>query len=212
MAGELTHGSPVRDVAWRRVARHAVVLSWASLVWMTVEGVAGLVAGIAAGSIALIGWALSSAVEGLASVVVIWRFTGSRALSETAEHRAQRAVAVSFWLLAPYVAVEAVHKLIAREHAETSVLGIVVTALSLILMPALGIAKQRLGRRLDSGATSGEGMQNLLCAYLAGAVLLGLALNSWLGWWWADPAMALLVAAVAMHEGIESWRGEDCCD
>jgi divalent metal cation (Fe/Co/Zn/Cd) transporter len=189
-----------------------VVLSWASLVWMTVEGVAGLVAGIAAGSIALIGWALSSAVEGLASVVVIWRFTGSRALSETAEHRAQRAVAVSFWLLAPYVAVEAVHKLIAREHAETSVLGIVVTALSLILMPALGIAKQRLGRRLDSGATSGEGMQNLLCAYLAGAVLLGLALNSWLGWWWADPVMALLVAAVAVHEGVESWRGEDCCD
>jgi divalent metal cation (Fe/Co/Zn/Cd) transporter len=212
MVGELTHQSPVRDAAWQRAAQHAVMLSWISLAWMTVEGVAGLIAGIAAGSIALIGWASSSAVEGLASVIVIWRFTGSRALSETAEHRAQRAVAVSFWLLAPYVAVEAVHKLVASDHPETSVLGIVLTALSLALMPALGIAKQRLGRRLGSGATAGEGMQNLLCAYLAGAVLLGLVLNSWLGWWWADPVMALLVAAVAVHEGVESWRGEDCCD
>jgi divalent metal cation (Fe/Co/Zn/Cd) transporter len=216
VAGELvrddeTHAS-VRSARWKRTARQAVVLSWVSLAWMTVEGALGLVAGITAGSIALIGWALSSVVEGLASVIVIWRFTGSRALSETAEHRAQRAVAVSFWLLAPYVAAEAINKLVTGAHPETSVLGIVVTALSLALMPALGIAKHRLGRRLDSGATTGEGTQNLLCAYLAGAVLLGLVLNSSLGWWWADPIMALLVAAVAVNEGVESWRGEECCD
>jgi divalent metal cation (Fe/Co/Zn/Cd) transporter len=216
VADDLVHDSRssalVRGAGWQWVARRAVVLSWVSLVWMTVEGAAGLVAGIAAGSVALIGWALSSAVEGLASVIVIWRFTGSRTFSETAEHRAQRAVAVSLWLLAPYVAVEAVHKLIVRDHPETSVLGIVVTALSLVLMPALGIAKQRLGRRLDSGATAGEGMQNLLCAYLAGAVLLGLVLNAWTGWWWADPVMALIVAGVAVNEGVESWRGDDCRD
>ena len=199
-----------RDAGWHRTARRVVALSLISLIWMTFEGAAGLVAGFAAGSIALIGWALSSAVEGLASVVVIWRFTGTRTLSETAERRAQRAVAVSFWLLAPYVAVEAVHKLVARDHPETSVLGIVVTALSLVLMPALGITKQRLGRRLESGATAGEGVQNLLCAYLAGAVLFGLLLNTWVGWWWADPAMALIVAAVAVHEGAESWRGDGC--
>jgi divalent metal cation (Fe/Co/Zn/Cd) transporter len=216
VAGELvrddeTHAS-VRSARWQRTARQAVVLSWVSLAWMTVEGALGLVAGITAGSIALIGWALSSVVEGLASVIVIWRFTGSRALSETAEHRAQRAVAVSFWLLAPYVAAEAINKLVTGAHPETSVLGIVLTALSLALMPALGIAKHRLGRRLDSGATTGEGTQNLLCAYLAGAVLLGLVLNSSLGWWWADPIMALLVAAVAVNEGVESWRGEECCD
>jgi len=198
------------DAGWQRAARRVVALSLISLVWMTVEGVAGLVAGLAAGSIALIGWALSSAVEGLASVVVIWRFTGTRALSETAERRAQRAVAVSFWLLAPYVAVEAVHKLLARDHPETSLLGIVLTALSLLLMPALGITKQRLGRWLDSGATAGEGVQNLLCAYLAGAVLVGLVLNAWIRWWWADPVMALMVAAVAVHEGAESWRGDGC--
>jgi divalent metal cation (Fe/Co/Zn/Cd) transporter len=216
VAGELvrddeTHAS-VRSARWQQTAREAVVLSWVSLAWMTVEGALGLVAGITAGSIALIGWALSSVVEGLASVIVIWRFTGSRALSETAEHRAQRAVAVSFWLLAPYVAAEAINKLVTGAHPETSVLGIVVTALSLALMPALGMAKHRLGRRLGSGATTGEGTQNLLCAYLAGAVLLGLVLNSWLGWWWADPIMALIVAAVAVNEGIESWRGEECCD
>ena len=200
----------MHDADWHRTTRKVVALSWFSLVWMTVEGGAGLVAGLAAGSIALIGWALSSAVEGMASVIVIWRFTGSRATSETAERRAQRAVAVSFWLLAPYVAVEAVHKLVAGDHPEPSILGIVLTTLSLMLMPALGIAKQRLGRRLDSEATAGEGMQNLLCAYLAGAVLLGLVLNAWIGWWWADPVIALVVAAVAVNEGAESWRGDGC--
>jgi divalent metal cation (Fe/Co/Zn/Cd) transporter len=131
-------------------------------------------------------------------------------VSQTAERRAQKAVAVSFWLLAPYVAVEAVHKLITREHPQPSLLGIVLTAASLVLMPVLGVAKQRLGRRLDSGATAGEGTQNLLCAYLAGAVLIGLALNTWAGWWWADPLIALAVAGVAVKEGIESWRGDGC--
>jgi divalent metal cation (Fe/Co/Zn/Cd) transporter len=204
-------GPPQRDASWARAARWARALSWASLVWMTVEGAAGLAAGLAAGSIALIGWAMSSVVEGLASVIVIWRFTGSRTLSETAEGRAQKAVAVSFWLLAPYVAIEAVDKLIAGEHADTSGLGIALTALSLVLMPGLGIAKRRLGARLGSGATAGEGAQNLLCAYLAGAVLLGLAANALFGWWWLDPLMGLVVAAMAVREGTEAWRGEDCC-
>src|SRR5262245_49591922 len=164
--------------AWLRAARLARWLAWASLFWMTVEGAVGLTAGVTAGSIALVGWALSSVVEGLASVVVIWRFTGSRTLSATAEERAQKAVAVSFWLLAPYVAVESVRDLISQHRPETTVLGIALTISSLLLMPALGIAKQRLGRRLGSGATAGEGSQNLLCAYLAAAVLAGLVANS----------------------------------
>ncbi|ETK36663.1 membrane protein [Microbispora sp. ATCC PTA-5024] len=200
-----------RDESWMRAARWARALSWVSLVWMTVEGAVGIAAGVAAASIALIGWALSSAVEGLASVIVIWRFTGSRTLSETAEGRAQKAVAVSFWLLAPYVAVEAVHKLVSGQAAESSVPGIVLTALSLVLMPLLGVAKHRLGARLGSGATAGEGTQNLLCAYLAGAVLAGLAANAWLGWWWLDPLIGLAVAAVAVKEGRDAWRGEECC-
>jgi divalent metal cation (Fe/Co/Zn/Cd) transporter len=203
--------TPEPDASWLRAAGRAKTLSWASLIWMSVEGAVGLAAGLGAASIALIGWALSSVVEGLASVIVIWRFTGSRTLSPTAEARARKAVAVSFWLLAPYVAVEAVHKLATGRHAESSALGIVVTAASLAIMPGLGIAKQRLGRRLNSGATAGEGMQNLLCAYLAGAVLLGLAANALFGWWWLDPVIALAVAAVAVREGREAWRGEDCC-
>jgi divalent metal cation (Fe/Co/Zn/Cd) transporter len=200
-----------RDAGWLRAAQWARWLAWASLAWMTVEGALGLAAGFQAGSIALVGWALSSVVEGLASVIVIWRFTGARTLSETAEGRAQKAVAISFWLLAPYVAIESIRNLLTRETPETTLLGIGLTVSSLLLMPALGIAKQRLGIRLASGATAGEGSQNLLCAYLAGAVLVGLLGNSLWGWWWLDPVAGLLVAAVAIREGREAWRGVICC-
>lgn len=198
------------DDEWLRAARTARMLSWVSLFWMTLEGLGGLWAGIEAGSIALVGWALSSAVEGLASVIIIWRFSGSRTLSSSSEKQALRAVAISFWLLAPYVMVEAAHKLITREPAETTILGIALTASSLVLMPALGIAKQRLGRRLGSSAAAGEGTQNLLCAWLAGAVLVGLALNALWSWWWVDPLIALGVAGVAIREGLAAWRGEGC--
>jgi divalent metal cation (Fe/Co/Zn/Cd) transporter len=204
-------GGAVRDEGWLRAARWARWLAWASLAWMTVEGAVGLTAGITAGSIALVGWALSSVVEGLASVIVIWRFTGARTLSATAEDRAQKAVAVSFWLLAPYVAVESVRDLLGQHRPEASPLGIALTISSLVLMPALGIAKQRLGARLGSGATAGEGAQNLLCAYLAAAVLAGLVANGLWGWWWVDPLAGLAVAAMAVREGREAWRGESCC-
>lgn len=199
------------DTRWLRAARLARWLAWASLAWMTVEGAVGLTAGFTAGSIALVGWALSSVVEGLASVIVIWRFTGSRTLSATADGRAQKAVAVSFWLLAPYVVVESGRNLIGQHRPETSLLGIGLTVSSLVLMPALGIAKQRLGARLGSGATAGEGGQNLLCAYLAAAVLVGLIANSLWGWWWVDPLAGLVVAAMAVREGREAWLGENCC-
>lgn len=159
----------------------------------------------------LLGWALSSVVEGLASVIVIWRLTGSRTHSETSERTAQKAVAVSFWLLAPYVAVQASHSLLSGWHAATSRLGIALTVSSVIVMPMLGRTKQRLGRRLDSAATGGEGTQNLLCAYLAAAVLVGLVANSLFGAWWLDPVIALGVAGVAVREGRESWHGGDCC-
>ncbi len=201
-----------RDAGWLRAARLARWLAWASLAWMTVEGAVGLTAGFTAGSIALVGWALSSVVEGMASVIVIWRFTGSRTLSATAEGRAQKAVAISFWLLAPYVAIESVRDLLTRHHPGSTLLGIGLTISSLLLMPALGVVKQRLGARLGSGATAGEGSQNLLCAYLAAAVLAGLVANSLWGWWWLDPVAGLAVAAVAVREGLEAWRGENCCD
>src|SRR5215470_13406371 len=110
------------DERWLRSARYARWLAWASLAWMAAEGVLGLAAGVAAGSIALVGWALGSAIEALASVIVVWRFTGSRMLSETAERRAHKAVAVSFWLLAPYIAIQAVGDLAAHHPASTTLL------------------------------------------------------------------------------------------
>lgn len=203
--------APERSAAWLAAAQTAKRLSWLSLGWMTLEGGLGLVAGFRATSIALVGWALSSVVEGLASGIVIWRFTGKRTLSETSERRAQKAVAVSFWLLAPYVAVESVRALVAHDVARVSVLGMALTLGSLVVMPVLAIAKRRLGARLTSRATVGEGAQNMLCAYLAGAVLAGLGANALLGWWWLDPVVGLVIASQAIREGREAWRGEECC-
>ena len=200
----------VRDPQWLRAAQLAMLLSWVSLAWMTGEGLLGLIAGIDAGSISLLGWAFGSVIEGLASIIVIWRFTGARTLSETAEQRAQRAVAASFFLLAPYLIIQSVHDLATGHAADTSVLGIVVTAASLVVMPALGIAKRHLGARLGSKATAGEGTQNLICAAQAAAVLIGLAVTAAYGWTWVDPAVALLLAAWAIREGIEAWQGDSC--
>jgi divalent metal cation (Fe/Co/Zn/Cd) transporter len=202
---------PAPSEQWLRAARKARLLSWLSLAWMCAEGGIAIAAGIMAGSIALIGFGIDSAIEGLASVVIVWRFTGSRLLSHAAEERAQKLVAIQFFLLAPYVTAEAIHKLVTAEQAETSWLGIGLTASSLIGMPILGIAKRRLADKLGSVATRGEGTQNLLCAYLAGAVLVGLLGNTFLGLWWLDPVAALTIAAVAWKEGRESWRGEGCC-
>jgi divalent metal cation (Fe/Co/Zn/Cd) transporter len=196
---------------WLRAARRAKALSWLSLVWMGAEGGIAIAAGIMAGSIALIGFGIDSAIEGVASLVIVWRFSGGRLLSQRAEERAQKLVAVQFFLLAPYVAYEAVRHLVTGAEADISLLGMVLTATSLVGMPALGIAKQRLAATLGSSATHGEGAQNLLCAYLAGAVFLGLAGNALFGWWWLDPIAALLIAGVAVKEGLETWQGKGCC-
>jgi divalent metal cation (Fe/Co/Zn/Cd) transporter len=201
--------SPVRDPGWLRAARFARWLAWASLGWMTLEGAAGVVAGIEANSISVLTWAASSAVEGLASVIVIWRFTGHRTLSEHSERRAQRWVAASFFLLAPYFLYEAIHRLVNGTQAEAVPLAIALTASSVVLMPALGWAKLRLGRRLDSGATAGEGVQNLLCAGQALAALVALVAAS-AGLAWLDPLAALAIAGIAAKEGVELWRGEAC--
>ncbi len=191
--------------------RLVLVLAWCSVGWMAAEGALGLVAGARSGSVALTGWALSSAVEGVASVLVIWRFTGARALSEEAERRAQRGVGVSFWLLAPYVAAQSIGALLSGDHPRPTVLGQVLTGSSVLLMPGLGWAKQRLGARLGSSATRGEGTQNLLCAAVAAAVLVGLAANAAAGAGWLDPLIGLCVAGVAVREGSRSWQGAACC-
>ena len=205
---------PVATIAperYRELARRVKLLSWLSLGAMSVEGIVAIAAGIMAGSIALVGFGLDSAIEGVASVIIIWRFTGSRVMSQTAEHRAQRLVAVQFFLLAPYVAFESVRALAGTEHPEVSVLGMALAVWSLITMPLLGIAKQRIADQIGSAATKGEGRQNVLCAYLAGALLIGLAGNALVGAWWLDAVVGLLIAAVAVKEGAEAWRGDGCC-
>lgn len=193
-----------------RLIRRAKALSWLSLAWMTVEGAVAITAALIAGSVALLGFGIDSAIEGLASVIVIWRFTGSRRLSEHAERQAQKAVAVSFFLLAPYIGQDAIRTLINGEHPSTSWVGIGLSISSIVVMPLLGRAKQRVGERLGSGATTGEGAQNLLCAYMAAGVLAGLVANTTLGWWWLDPVIALAIAAVAIREGHETWAGDGC--
>lgn len=206
------HPTPTRSEEWLRAAHRARLLSWVSLAWMGAEGAIAITAGVLAGSIALISFGLDSVIEGAASLVIVWRFTGSRLLSHAAEERAQKLVAVQFFLLAPYVAAESIHKLVTGEQAETSWIGIALVTSSLIGMPILGHAKRRLADTLGSVATRGEGTQNLLCAYLAAAVLVGLLGNTLFGLWWLDPAAALVVAGVAVKEGVDSWRGEGCCD
>ena len=194
-----------------RLARRARLLSWLSLVWMTVEGAVAITAGIAAGSIALIGFGLDSAIEGFASVVIVWRFTGHRIHSQAAEQRAQKLVAVQFFLLAPYITIESVRALISGERPAVALVGIALAAGSVVVMPMLGTAKQRIAAQLGSPATHGEGRQNMLCAYLAGALLIGLLGNALFGTWWLDPVVGLLIAYVAVREGREAWRGEGCC-
>ena len=145
------------SAAWQQAARRARRLSWWSLAWLGIEGGVAVVAGLIAGSVALLGFGIDSAIEGLASVIIIWRFSGTRTLSGTSEERAQKAVAVSFFLLAPYIAFESVRALIDGRHAETTWLGIALSAFSLLWMPVLGVMKKRLGAQLGSAATSGEG-------------------------------------------------------
>jgi divalent metal cation (Fe/Co/Zn/Cd) transporter len=196
---------------YQTLAGRVRLLSWLSLAWMTIEGAVAIGAGVVAGSIALVGFGLDSAIEGFASVIIIWRFTGQRVFSHAAEQRAQRLVAVQFFLLAPYVGVESVRVLVRGDHAQASWVGVALAVASVVLMPMLGVAKQRLADQLGSAATAGEGRQNMLCAYLAGALLLGLLGNALFGAWWLDPAVGLLIAGVAVREGAEAWRGEGCC-
>ncbi len=207
------HGhSAQHDSRWRDSAKWAYRLAWVSMFAMLSEGVVGLWQGLSVGSIALTGWALGSLPEALASAMVAWRFSGSRTTSHTAERRAQVGVAWSFWLTAPYIAAESIHHLLERQTAETSVIGIVLTAASLVLMPTLGHAKHVLAERLGSAAIEGEGTQNYLCGIQAAAVLVGLLVTAfWPGFWWFDPGIGLGIAAVAIWQGVKSWRGEDCC-
>lgn len=202
--------SPPSHTEHQSLVRRVKLISWLSLGWMTAEGAIGVTAGIMANSIALIGYGLDSAIEGIASLVIIWRFTGVRLESEHAEQRAQKIVAATFFLLAPYIVVAAIQHLVTGNQAKASWVGIGLAIVSITLMPLFGRAKRQIGNRLQSSATAGEGTQNILCAYLSLAILIGLGANALFGLWWADPLVALVVALVAIQAGIQTWRGQAC--
>jgi divalent metal cation (Fe/Co/Zn/Cd) transporter len=204
---------PLDPGARGHLERRAKLLAWVGNGWHLVEFAVALAAGIAAGSVALVGFGLDSLIEVAAAGVVIWLFSGGRGSSQAAERRAQQLVAASYALLVAYVAVEAVGDLLGGHHPAGSWVGIGLAAVTAPTMPLLARAKRETGRRLRSAATVSEAGQNMICTYLSVALLVGLLLNALAGWWWADPAAALVIAALAAREGLECWRGErcDCC-
>jgi divalent metal cation (Fe/Co/Zn/Cd) transporter len=196
----------------RRLERQARLLAWGGIGYHVVEFAVAILAGVSAGSIALIGFGADSLIEALAGFVVLWLFTGGRLGSPTAERRAQQMVAATFFVLAAYIAVAATRSLVGGHEPDASWLGIGLAAFTTPTMPALAFVKRRVGLRLNSPATVKEASQTQLCAYLSIALLIGLLANAVAGWWWADPAAALVIAGFAAREGLQSWRGEGCCD
>jgi divalent metal cation (Fe/Co/Zn/Cd) transporter len=190
-----------------RLVRRAQLLAWVGIAWHFVEFAIAIAAGIAASSIALIGFGIDSGIESVAGFVLLWRFASVR---ESAERTAQQVIAVSFWVLAAYVAAEALRALVTGDRPEESWVGIGLAAFTAPTMPLLAWAKRRVGHRLHSSATISESNQTLVCAYLSVALLVGLGANALFGWWWADPGAALVIAALAAREGLESWRGRHC--
>jgi divalent metal cation (Fe/Co/Zn/Cd) transporter len=192
--------------------RRARLLAACSIAWHFVEFAVALAAGIVAGSVALIGFGADSLIEALAGFIVLWLFTGARRGSRAAEHRAQKLIATSFFLLAAYIGIETLRTLLGSAHSQVSWIGIGLAAVTATTMPVLARAKRKNGERLNSSAIVKEAAQNQLCAYLSIALLIGLATNALLGWWWADPLVALMIAGVAVKEGRESWCGEGCAN
>lgn len=173
-----------------------------------VEAVLALTAGTVASSAALVGFGLDSSIEVLSAAAVAWQF--SRTDPERWEKGTLRVIAVAFFALATYVTVSSIAALAGRVEAEHSTLGIAITALSVVVMPFLSLAERRAGRELGSASAVADSKQTLICTYLSAAVLVGLVTNTLAGWWWADTVAGLVIAAFAVREGIEAWRGDAC--
>jgi divalent metal cation (Fe/Co/Zn/Cd) transporter len=208
---------PVVDVAAgpppdarAHLVRRARLLAWVGLAWHVAEAAIAVAAGVAAGSVALVGFGADSLIEAVAGLVVLWLMTGTRSSSTRAERRAQQLVAASFVVLAAYVGVEAVRDLVGGDRPGASWVGVALAAVTLVAMPPLAVAKRRVGERLGSAATASESRQTMLCAQLSAGLLVGLLANAVLGWWWADPVVALGIAAIAAREARDAWRGDAC--
>ena len=192
------------------LVRRARALAWLGLGWHVVEAAVAVAAGAVAGSIALVGFGVDSLIEAGAGVVVLWLMADVRSASHAAERRAQQLIAASFAVLAAYVGYEAVRDLAGGHHPDVSWVGVGLSLVTLVTMPPLAAAKRRVADGLGSSATASESRQTMLCAYLSAALLAGLLANALAGWWWADPVAALAVAAVAVREARDAWRGDAC--
>ena len=199
-------GSGDRD----RLVRRARVLARAGIAWHLVEAAVAVAAGAVAGSVALVGFGADSLIEAAAGLVVLWLMSGGRSGSELAERRGQQLIAVSFGLLAAYIAAQTLADLVGGAHPGTSWPGVALASVTLVAMPPLAAAKRRVGVALGSSATVSESRQTMLCAYLSTALLVGLVANVLAGWWWADLAAAVAVGGVAVREAAAAWRGESC--
>jgi divalent metal cation (Fe/Co/Zn/Cd) transporter len=193
----------------RRLGSRARLLAAASVTYNLVEAGVAISAGLVAGSVALVAFGLDSVVEVSSGLVVLWQFR--HPVPESRERSALRLLAVSFFALAGYVSFESLKALVGVERPDASPVGVGLAIVSLIVMPLLSRAQRRTGRALGSRAVVADGTQTLLCTYLSAVVLGGLLLNAAVGWYWADPLAGLVVAAVAVREGLGAWRGEDCC-
>jgi divalent metal cation (Fe/Co/Zn/Cd) transporter len=200
---------PVERTAQLR--RRAARLARFTIAYNTAEGVIAVLAGVGAGSVALVSFGLDSAVEVLSAVAVSWQFAGGGVHAERRERRTLRLIAIAFLALAAYVVYDCVRALVTRSDPDVSLVGIGLATASLVVMPLLAAAKRRTGRELGSATVVADSTQTLLCTYLSAVLLGGLALNGAFGWGWADPAAGLVIAAIAVKEGVGAWRGDSCC-
>jgi divalent metal cation (Fe/Co/Zn/Cd) transporter len=184
--------------------RRTIRLEYFTVSWNLVEIVVAIVAGILAHSIALIAFGLDSAVEVVSGLALLWRFKQRRLEEERADSRAVKIVGITFFLLSAYAGVEATRDLYFRHRPEASLPGMILAAAALVIMPLLGIAKRRLARSLNSRALAADSMETIFCSYFSATLLAGLVLNAWLGWWWADPVAALVIAVLMVREGFEA--------
>lgn len=180
-----------------------------TIAYNVIEAVIALFAGAAANSSALLGFGLDSAIEVSSALAVAWQFAGPK--PEEREKKALRLISLSFFALAAFVSYEAISSLISREYPESSMIGIGLAAVSLLIMPSVSLIQRRTGQELGSHSAVADSKQTLLCTYMSAVLLIGLVANSVFGWWWADSLAALVIAGLAVREGINTWNGDACC-
>jgi len=196
------------------VARRGKNLEYFTIAWNTLEGLIAVIAGALAGSISLVGFGIDSLIEVTSGSVLLWRMVVDADLEsrERSEKLSLRIVGVCFLALAAYVGYESISDLVTRKAPEHSIAGIILACVSLVVMPLLSRAKKKVAIELRSSAMHADAKQTDFCVYLSAILLIGLLLNTALGWWWADPAAALIMVPLIAKEGVEAMKGETCCD